>query len=449
MGAITVFLADDSAIIRAGVSAMLQRDPDVEVVGMADDYDSLVAGAEAANPDVIVSDIRMPPHFESEGIDACKEIRKRHPGTGVVILSQYDDPDYAVALLAEGSAGYAYLLKDRIAEGDQLARAIREVATGGSMLDPVIVSALINPVRRTGGLNTDDEQLLEMVANGRTIKSIAVELRTSPSVIADRVERLFVTLAEGVSSGEAGALDRLRRLHRAIVEREEQGESLSRLLPTGVAEQLLAGGRAVGETETLDLTVVMSDIRGYTSIAEHADPAVLAQQLNRHRAEMNRAILSQGGTVMQYVGDAVMAVFGAPVATLDHADRALAAALAMHRGQDRVNDEWVAEGRTPFGLGIGLSTGSVAAALLGSEERVEYTLVGDAVNLCQRLQQFAEPGQTVLSEPTWRALTERPTHFDQLRSQLVKGRDTPVAPYLIHRQGESPPAECQQQGAAT
>ena len=149
MGAITVFLADDSAIIRAGVSAMLQRDPDVEVVGMAEDYDSLVAGAEAANPDVIVSDIRMPPHFTSEGIDACKEIRKRHPGTGVVILSQYDDPDYAVSLLAEGSAGYAYLLKDRIAEGDQLARAIREVATGGSMLDPVIVSALINPVRRT------------------------------------------------------------------------------------------------------------------------------------------------------------------------------------------------------------------------------------------------------------------------------------------------------------
>ncbi|TFH19705.1 MAG: response regulator [Acidimicrobiales bacterium] len=371
MGAITVFLADDSAIIRAGVSAMLQRDPDVEVIGIAEDYDTLVAGAIEAHPDVVVSDIRMPPHFESEGIDACKEIRKRHPGTGIVILSQYDDPDYAVSLLAEGSAGYAYLLKDRIAEGDQLARAIREVATGGSMLDPVIVSALINPVRRTGGLSTDDDELLEMIASGRTIKSIAVTLNTTPSAVADRVERLFVHLAEGVSSGQAGALDRLRRLHRAIVEREEQGESLSRLLPTGVADQLIAEGRAVGETETLEVTVVMSDIRGYTTIAEHADPAVLAQQLNRHRAEMNHAILSEGGTVMQYVGDAVMAVFGAPVATSDHADRALAAAMAMHRNQDAVNDDWSTEGRTPFGLGIGLSTGTVAAALLGSEERVE------------------------------------------------------------------------------
>ena len=100
----------------------------------------------------------MPPNFQREGIDAAKEIRKRHPGTGIVILSQFDDPDYAVSLLSEGSAGYAYLLKDRIAEGDQLARAIREVATGGSMLDPVIVSALMNPVRRNGGLSAEDEQ---------------------------------------------------------------------------------------------------------------------------------------------------------------------------------------------------------------------------------------------------------------------------------------------------
>ena len=439
MGAITVFVADDSAIIRAGVSAMLQRDPDVEVVGMAEDYDSLVEGAEAANPDVIVSDIRMPPHFEREGIDACKEIRKRHPGTGVVILSQYDDPDYAIALLAEGSAGYAYLLKDRIAEGDQLSRAIREVATGGSMLDPVIVSALINPVLRTGGLSTDDDELLQMIANGRTIKAIAGQLNTTPSAVSDRVERLFVALAEGVSTGQAGALDRLRRLHRAIVEREEQGESLSRLLPTGVAHQLIAEGRAIGETETLEVTVVMSDIRGYTTIAEHADPAVLAQQLNRHRAEMNRAILSEGGTVMQYVGDAVMAVFGAPVATPGHADRSLAAALAMHRAQDSVNDEWLLEGRTPFEVGIGLSTGTVAAALLGSEERVEYTLVGDAVNLCQRLQQFAEPGQTVLSEPTWLALTDRPEIFEQLDTQLVKGRDTAITPYRLPRQQRTQP----------
>ena len=150
---ISVLVADDSVIIREGVRAMLAAEADLTVVGSADDYDSLVAGAESHEPQVIVSDIRMPPNFQREGIDACKEIRKRHPGTGVVILSQYDDPDYAISLLSEGAAGYAYLLKDRIAEGDQLARAIREVATGGSMLDPAIVGALVRPVQGSNELS--------------------------------------------------------------------------------------------------------------------------------------------------------------------------------------------------------------------------------------------------------------------------------------------------------
>ena len=426
-----MLLADDSVIIREGVRAMLNADKDVDVVGVADDYESLVAAAAELEPDVVVSDIRMPPNFQHEGIDAAKEIRKRHPGTGIVILSQFDDPDYAVRLLSEGSAGYAYLLKDRIAEGDQLGRAIREVASGGSMLDPLIVAALLNPVRRTGGLNAEDDALLGLVAAGRTIKAIAASSHTTPTAVEARIESLFLRLADGVSAGQAGALDRLRRLHQAIVEREEQGETLSRLLPTGVAKRLLAGGHGVGETERLEVTVVMSDIRGYTTIAEHVDPAVLAGQLNRHRAEMNRAILDGGGTVMQYVGDAVMAVFGAPEASVDHADRALAAAMAMHAAQAIVNAEWETQGQAPFGLGIGLSTGPIAAALLGSEERVEYTLVGDAVNLCQRLQQFAEPGQTVLSEPTWGALTTPPDAAEKLEPQLVKGRDTPVVAYRI------------------
>jgi adenylate cyclase len=438
---ITVFLADDSVIIREGVRAMLARDPDVDVVGVAEDYDGLVAGAGACEPDVVISDIRMPPNFQREGIDAAKEIRKRHPGTGIVILSQFDDPDYAVSLLSEGSAGYAYLLKDRIAEGDQLSRAIREVATGGSMLDPVIVSALINPVRRGGGLSAEDERLLEQVAAGRTIKAIASAGRSTPAAVEARVERLFLGLAEGVSAGDAGALHRLRRLHQAIVEREEQGETLSRLLPTGIAERLIAGGRGVGETERLEVTVLMSDIRGYTTIAEHADPAALAGQLNRHRAEMNRAILGAGGTVMQYVGDAVMAVFGAPEPSEDHAPRALDAAQDMHQAQQAVNAEWASDGLAPFGLGIGLSTGVVAAALLGSEERVEYTLVGDAVNLCQRLQQFAEPGETVLSETTWHSLSITPATAEKLEPRVVKGRDTPVVAYRLSAQSERNPTQ--------
>ena len=430
MAAITVFIADDSVFIREGVRAMLSRQHDLEIVGEAEDYDGLIAGADATSPNVVVSDIRMPPNFHREGIEACKMIRKAHPGTGVVILSQYDDPDYAIALLSEGASGYGYLLKDRIAEGDQLARAIREVASGGSMLDPAVVSALMNPVRRTGGLDAGDDALLEMVAEGKPIKAIALATQSTPAAVETRVESLFLRLAEGVSAGTAGALDRLKRLHMAIVSRDEQGESLSRMLPTGVAARIRARGAHAGDTEELNVTVLMSDIRGYTTISEHTDPSHLAQQLNRHRAEMNRAILDAGGTVMQYVGDAVLAVFGAPEPSTDHADRALVAARAMHAAQSVVNRSWLAEGLEPFPLGIGLSTGDVAAAILGSEERLEYTVVGDAVNLCQRLQQFAVDGEIVVSDLTWDQFTEKPEAED-LGPHLVKGRTTPVQPRKI------------------
>ena len=428
MGTITVFLADDNLIVREGVRALLDIEDDLDIVGVAADYDELVEGAEATNPNVVVTDIRMPPDFQREGIEAAKQVRKRHPGTGVVILSQYDDPEYAISLLAEGAAGYAYLLKDRVGEGDQLARAVREVATGGSVLDPKIVEALTSPVRDDGQLSSDEESLLQDVAEGRPIKAIAAGRNTTPADVAERIEKLFLKLAEGLSAGSKGALDRLRLLHRAIVDREEQGESLSRLLPGGVAESLRSGGREIGETERLEVTVLMSDIRSYSTIAERTDPSVLARQLNEHRAAMNRAILDHDGTVMQFVGDAVMAVFGAPVPMDDHADHALAAARAMHTAQEQVNDRWETEALEPFGIGIGLSTGEVAAALLGSEERVEYSVVGDTVNLTQRLQQWADPGETVLLDATREALSSAP-ELERLDPAQVKGRSTPVQAY--------------------
>jgi adenylate cyclase len=430
--AISVLLADDNLLVREGVRTLIDLADGLEVTGVASDYDELIAAAEANPPHVLVTDIRMPPSFQKEGIEAAKVVRKMHPGTGVVILSQYDDPEYAVALLSEGAAGYAYLLKDRVAEGDQLSRAIHEVATGGSMLDPKIVQALTMPVTGDGTLTTEEETLLDHVAQGTPIKAIAVALKTTPADVDARIEKLWVRLADGVSAGSTAAIGRLKTLQRAIAVREEQGEELSRLLPTGVAEKMKNGGRRIGETEDLEVTVLMSDIRGYSGIAERTEPAALARQLNRHRAEMNRVILDNSGTVMQFVGDAVMAVFGAPEPCPDHAQRALLAASQMHAAQATVNDEWEGEGLDPFGIGIGLSTGEVAAALLGSEERLEYSVVGDTVNLTQRLQQWAEPGETIISEPTWEALDSKP-EADELEPQTVKGRKTPVGAYRFPR----------------
>ncbi len=439
-GVITVVLADDNLLVRAGVRALLGREADVEVVGEAADYPELIAAALEHQPQVVVSDIRMPPSFQREGIDAAKEIRKRTPGTGIVILSQFDDPEYAVSLLADGAAGYSYLLKDRLAEGDQLIDAIRAVATGGTLLDPVIVDALVRPVQAgDDDLSESDQELLTFIAEGRPIKAIAVHRQTTPEAVSDAVEHLFLDLAKGASSGADSALRRLRMLHQMIVDREEQGETLSRLLPGGLAEKLRSEGKHIGESEELEVTVLMSDIRSYSSIAERTSPTHLAAQLNEHRAAMNRAIIGAGGTVMQFVGDAVMAVFGAPFPQADHPDKALEAAMAMHRSQHALNGAWEGTAREEFLLGIGLSTGKAAAALLGSEERLEYTLVGDTVNLAQRLQEMARPGgQTILSDATWTGLTERPPATAN-PPELVKGRATPVTTYRIERETWSQP----------
>ena len=436
---INVFLADDNLIVRTGVKALIERSPDLRVVGVAADYDGVIKGCAEHEPHVLVTDVRMPPAFAREGIDAAKEVRQRYPGTGVVILSQYDDPEYAISLLAEGSAGYGYLLKDRVAEGDQLAEAIRAVATGGTALDPAIVESLVRPVLSPGGLTPAEEALLGQVAEGKTIKAIAAARGLPPQAVDAEVEAVFVKLATGVSAGSAAALSRLRQLHQAIVAGKEQGETLSRLLPSGLADKLKGTALRIGETERVTVTVLMSDIRKYSTIAEHADPSQLAGQLNTHRAAMNHAILGEGGTVMQFVGDAVMAVFGAPFPQGDHADRAVAAAAGMHARQAQINAGWRMTGLPEFGLGIGLSTGQAAAALLGSAERLEYTLVGDTVNLAQRLQQFADAGETVLSQATKVVLTAA-VQAMALPPQLVKGRDTPVVAFKVGRGALQSPA---------
>ncbi|MBM7787645.1 adenylate/guanylate cyclase domain-containing protein [Tenggerimyces flavus] len=436
MDAITVLLADDNLIVREGVRALLASDPSVEVVGLAADYDELVERAIELHPQVLVTDIRMPPTFQEEGIEAARFVRKRLPGTGVVILSQYDDPDYAIRLLEDGAAGYAYLLKDRISDPGLLGQAIREVATGGSLIDPQIVAELVAPARDDGELSTQEEDLLRQVAEGRPVKAIANSLGAPAEAVNAEIERLFLDLARGASAGREGALRRLRMLHTAILRREEQGETLSRLLPSGLAEKLRTDRGATDRTERLDVTVLMSDVRGYSGIAEKTDPVVLAGQLNTHRRAMNGAILGEGGTVMQYVGDAVMAVFGAPNPQADHAEAAVRAACLMHEQQRALDLEWAERGLAPFGLGIGLATGEVAAALLGSDERVEYTLVGDTVNNAQRFQDLARPGgTTVAGESTVQALADS-SRWSSLGPQALKNRSAPIIAFRLLRKEE-------------
>ena len=247
---------------------------------------------------------------------------------------------------------------------------------------------------------------------------------------------MFVKLAAGVAGRDQAALNRLRMLHQAIVDREEQGETLSRLLPGGLAEKLRRERRRIGETERVVVTVLMSDIRSYSTIAEHADPSQLAGQLNTHRAAMNRAIIGEGGTVMQFVGDAVMAVFGAPFPQADHADRAVAAAAAMHALQAEINAGWEVDGLPAVRPGPGAvdGRGGGRAARLGGAAGVHAgRRHGEPVPAAPAAgggrRDRALRGHQRRARPS-----PMPT---RCRSQLVKGRDTPVIAYKIAPRGSA------------
>jgi class 3 adenylate cyclase len=275
---------------------------------------------------------------------------------------------------------------------------------------------------RADGFIDDTGRLVELPVSGsRAVTRIdgdegaVAALVHDPSLLEER------QLVNAVSAAARLALEN-RRLREEI--------KLSREIPSGLAERLLREGRRIGETEVLDVTVLMSDFRGYTTIAERADPQLLAGQLDEHRKEMSRVIAEWGGTVMQFIGDAVFAVFGAPLPKDDHAECAVAATRAMHAAQVAVNARWVDRGLPRFEMGIGLSTGTVAAALLGSDEHLEYTVVGDTVNLVQRLQQWAERGETVISEPTYTAVGGAPEAVS-IEPATVKGREALVVAYRL------------------
>ena len=153
--AIRVVLAEDNLLVREGVRRLLEtrKDAIIEVVATCGDLDSLLEAVDATQPDVVMTDIRMPPTQTDEGLQIAARLRKSHPQVGVVLLSQFDAPVYARALLEEGSAGRAYLLKERVSDPEQLVGAIREVARGGSVIDPKVVETLVAALgdwRRSG-----------------------------------------------------------------------------------------------------------------------------------------------------------------------------------------------------------------------------------------------------------------------------------------------------------
>jgi DNA-binding NarL/FixJ family response regulator len=206
--AITVALAEDSLIVREGIQQLLATEPDIDVVAACGDLDSLVAAVESVEPDVVVTDIRMPPTETDEGIRAAAMLRQSHPNTGVLVLSQYAAPSYALALLDSGSDGRAYLLKQRVHDRAELVSAIRSVAAGGSVIDPKIVEALVAAKARSersplSELTPREHDVLAEIARGKSNTAIAESLVLTKRAVEKHINAIFLKLnlsdAEDVS----------------------------------------------------------------------------------------------------------------------------------------------------------------------------------------------------------------------------------------------------------
>jgi class 3 adenylate cyclase/DNA-binding NarL/FixJ family response regulator len=422
---IRVVLGDDNVLVREGVRALLGLSDDIEVVGVADDAPSLMEAVATHQPDVVVTDIKMPPNFQLEGIECAHAIRERHLGTGVVVLSAHDDEEYALALLGQGQSGLAYLLKDRLGKGDELAHAIREVAAGGSAIDPGIAARL------SGRQNpqTDDRAILDMMAEGLGYAEMAARLGTTQESVDRKVTLLFGRLAGGVGHGANTAVDEFKRLHAAVIDRESSARTLRSFLPPQVAARVIAAASFADLREELEVSVLFSDIRGFSTIAEEVSPLELADLMGEHLGAMAEVVLEHGGTIQDFAGDSVMVVFGAPDPLPDHAERALRCGLAMQARQAERNVEAAAHGHRILLMGVGVNTGAVVAGTVGAVGRLEYTVVGDAVNVAQRLQSEAAGGEILASAATLGAAPG--FDVEPIGAILVKGRRTPVDAFRV------------------
>jgi DNA-binding NarL/FixJ family response regulator len=196
---IRVVLAEDQYLVREGVRGLLDSRPDVEVAAVCGDLDSLLAAVEAERPDVVLTDIRMPPSNTDEGIQAAGRLRETDPGVGVVVLSQYADPTFALALLESGSEGRSYLLKERIQDLDGLMSAIKAVAEGGSVIDPKVVEALVAESARAeesplSQLTPRERDVLREMAAGKSNAAIGESLFLTESSVEKVIHSIFLKL---------------------------------------------------------------------------------------------------------------------------------------------------------------------------------------------------------------------------------------------------------------
>jgi DNA-binding NarL/FixJ family response regulator len=214
--AIRVILGEDSYLAREGIRRVLEHAEEIELVATFGDLDTLLAAVEEVQPDVVLTDIRMPPSNTDEGIRLATALRSSHPDIGVVVLSQHAEPAYATALLEEGSDRRAYLLKERVTDRAELSRALQTVADGGSVIDPAVVDGLLKSQKqlvdtRLDTLTPRELEILGMIAEGRSNSAIADALVVTKRAVERHINGIFMKLDLGDSE------DVNRRVKAALV----------------------------------------------------------------------------------------------------------------------------------------------------------------------------------------------------------------------------------------
>jgi DNA-binding NarL/FixJ family response regulator len=219
---IRIVVAEDNYLVREGVRRLLDSRPEFEVAAVCEDLDSLLAAVEAEAPDVLLTDIRMPPDGRDEGIRAARMLRESKPELGVVVLSQYAEPAYALALLENGADRRAYLLKERVDELDQLTAAIEAVADGGSFIDPKVVESLVSARSSTPSpldeLTPRELEVLAEMANGRNNAAIAASLFLAERSVEKVIHSIFLKLGLGWETAVH------KRVKAVLLYLAEQGE---------------------------------------------------------------------------------------------------------------------------------------------------------------------------------------------------------------------------------
>ena len=270
-------------------------------------------------------------------------------------------------------------------------------------------------------------------------------------VMARRLTRPISALTRGVarvaegdlsqalpvrSRDEVGVLTRaFNGMLEGLRQRDFIRNTFGRYVSPEVVKTLLEspeGLRFCGEKRVV--TILMSDLRGYTRFAEHGDPAGVMAVLNDYLGRMADIVIAHGGTINEFIGDAIFAVYGAPIEHADHAERAAATALAMQRAMDALNESNAARGRPSFEMGIGINTGEAVVGNIGSEQRTKYAVVGAAVNLAARVESCTVGGQILMTESTARYLGSLAELAPPIHAEL-KGLDTPVALYELRGLG--------------